>query len=193
MNNIPKGAIYHMKNILILTGSPRSGSNSRLLAEAFAKGAQSKGHSVTTFDAGKKKIGGCTACDTCWSTGHACSLADDFRELEPLLIDADVLVLASPLYWFGFSAQLKAAIDKLYAFAGARSKTPLKIKESVLLMSAGDPDASAYEGAIATYKSIAAYSGWQDVGVLAVTDINDKEAVLSTDALTKAEALGASL
>lgn len=88
------------KNILILTGSPRIGGNSDLLAEAFAKGA-------------------------------ACSFHDDFNLLAPMLEEADALILASPIYWFSFPSEIKAAIDKLYAFLiGGK---PLKIKECMLL------------------------------------------------------------
>jgi multimeric flavodoxin WrbA len=182
-----------MKNILVLTGSARSNSNSDLLAEAFIKGARAAGHTVKKFNTAKKKIYGCIACDTCWSTGYACSLEDDFRELQPLLEEADVLVLASPLYWFGFSAQIKAAIDKLYAYVETRTKRPLKIKEAVLLMSAGGEGQDVFAGAVATYQRIVAYSGWKDAGILTVDQINDKGAVLETDALKTAERLGASL
>ena len=96
-----------MKNILVLTGSPRKGGNSDLMADAFIKGAIAKGHQVIKFETAKKVIGGCKACDKCWSLGTACVFRDDFAELEPLIEKADVIVLATPLYWFNMSAQIK--------------------------------------------------------------------------------------
>jgi multimeric flavodoxin WrbA len=86
------------------------------MAEAFMKGALSKGHQVTKFRAAAKAISGCKACNTCWSKDRACSFRDGFTELEPLLEKADVTVFASPLYWFGMSSQIKAAIDRMYAY-----------------------------------------------------------------------------
>ena len=121
------------KNILVLTGSPRKNGNTDRLAQAFIDGAIEAGHQVQRFDAGRKRINGCTACDACWSKGTACVFTDGFTELEPMLEAADVLVIASPLYWSTFPAQLKAAIDKLYAYVSPACQHPLKIKESALL------------------------------------------------------------
>ena len=106
-----------MKNILILTGSPRVGGNSDLMADAFQKGAESAGHKVIRYEAGRNAILPCRACESCFSNGKACVWDDRFsNELAPLIEEADVIVLATPLYWFTFPAQLKAAIDKMYSF-----------------------------------------------------------------------------
>ena len=106
-----------MKNILILTGSPRVGGNSDLMADAFQKGAESAGHKVVRYEAGRNAILPCRACEACFSNGKACVWDDRFsNELAPLIEEADVIVLATPLYWFTFPAQLKAAIDKMYSF-----------------------------------------------------------------------------
>jgi multimeric flavodoxin WrbA len=85
------------KNILIITGSPRKNGNSDMMADAFIKGALAAGHKTIKFEAAFKKISGCTACDKCWSTGSACVINDDFAGLEPLLEEADMIVLAFPL------------------------------------------------------------------------------------------------
>ena len=128
------------KNILVLTGSPRSNGNSFMLADAFIKGAEEAGHRIQRFDAARKQIDGCRACNQCFKHGKACLFDDDFNSLAPILEEADVLVLATPLYWFSFPTQLKAALDKFYAFmAGGR---PLKIKECALLVSADQRIAS---------------------------------------------------
>lgn len=182
-----------MKNILVITGSPRKGGNSDLLADAFIKGARSKGHQVTKFSAAAKAISGCRACNTCWSEGHACTFRDDFAELEPLLEKAEVLVFASPLYWFGLSSQLKAAMDRMYAYDMENRKVSLPIKESVLLICGACEGLESFDGVIASYKSSLNYMKWQDAGILAVPKVSDKGDILKTDALQKAELIGKAL
>ncbi|WP_224982987.1 flavodoxin family protein [Geomonas agri] len=176
------------KNILVLSGSPRKGGNTDKLADAFTAGAERAGHSVVKFRTADKNIKGCIDCKTCFSKGTACSVPDDFAELAPLLEQADVLVLATPLYWYSFPAQLKPAIDKLYSFFVG--KRPLKIKECVLLVSGGDKEERKFEGIVKSYQLIAEFLGWQDSGTLIVPGLHDKDDVLKTDGLSRAEALG---
>lgn len=182
-----------MKNILVLTGSPRRNGNSDKMAEVFIKGALSIGHEVTKFEAAKKDIKGCKACKACWSKGKACTFQDDFDELAPLLEAADVIVFCTPLYWFSFPSQIKAAIDKMYAYIGKNCKYPLKIKESFLLVCGADEGMEVFDGIKATYREIAHYMKWEDKGVLIVQKVNEKGAIEATDALAKAEALGLSI
>jgi len=181
-----------MKNILVLTGSPRKGGNSDLLADAFIKGAEEAGHKVSKFASAEKKIAGCRACDKCWSTGTACIFPDDFRELAPLVEEADTLVIVSPVYWFTMSAQIKAAIDRLYAYYTPNRKKDLKLTETVLLSCAAD-EPSVFKGLEETYKSLLAYTGWRNAGIITVPEVSDKGDILKTDALTKAEELGKSI
>lgn len=163
------------------------------MADSFIKGAQLVGHEVTKFETARKEIGSCKACETCWSKGKPCSFQDDFDELAPLLEAADVIVFSTPLYWFNFSTQIKAAIDKMYAYVGKSCKRPLKIRESLLLVCGADEDMNVFDGITATYRAIAHYMKWEDKGVLAVPKINEKGAIEATDALMKAEELGKSL
>lgn len=178
------------KNVLILSGSPRKGSNTEMLLQAFQRGAEAAGHQVAVFDTAAKQIGGCRACQACWSKETACVFQDGFTELEPLLEAADVLVLASPIYWFALSAQLKAAIDRLYAYNREQTRRPLKIKETALLLVAGDTEVSVFEGAVKSYELMMNYLGWQDCGRVLVPDVNDRGAIAGNAALQKAEELG---
>lgn len=176
------------QNILVLTGSPRKGGNSEKLADAFIAGARKVGHSVVKYTAADKKIKGCIDCQTCFQKGSACSVPDDFKDLAPLIEQADMIVFATPLYCFSFPMQLKAAIDKLYSYF--ISKTPLKIKECALLVTGGAPDESKFRGIVASYQLIAEFENWQDRGVIIVPGLHDKEDILKTDGLKRAEALG---
>ncbi|UQZ89622.1 flavodoxin family protein [Deltaproteobacteria bacterium Smac51] len=182
-----------MKNVLVITGSPRKGGNSDLMAEAFIKGTEKKGHTVMRFDAGRKNVGGCKACDTCWSKGRPCSFDDDFNELESMLEKADCLVLVSPVYYFTFTAQIKAVIDKLYAYTSANCPKPLKWTESVLLACAGDDRPIAFSGMIEAYKLIGEYLNLKDRGIVAATEVYARDDIKKTDYLEKAEKLGAAL
>lgn len=176
------------KNIVVLTGSPRTGGNSDLLAEAFMKGASEAGHEVVKCEAGKKNIIGCKACDTCYSKGKPCTFDDDFNRIAPLIEKADMIVFVTPLYWFTFPAQLKAAIDKTYSFIIGGKE--LKIKESMLLVCGEDDDESAFDGIISTYKRIAYYQKWTDRGQLIVPGLLNKGDILSTKYLAVAEKMG---
>jgi putative NADPH-quinone reductase len=109
------------------------------------------------------------------------------------LAEADVLALASPLYWFVFSAQLKAALDKFYAFMEPRTKKKPILKEAVLLMTAWYSRPEAYCGAIGTYRETCRYLGLRDRGIITVASVYDVGAIAGNDALKQARELGASL
>lgn len=181
------------KNILIITGSPRKGGNSGMLAESFANGARSNGHKVTFFNAAQKQINGCKACGTCWSKGRACTFIDGFTELEPLLEQADAVVFSSPLYWFSFSSQIKSAIDKINAYDTEKALRPLNVKESALLVCGACETSKMFDGIIATYNNMLEYLQWKDVGVLAVPGVQEKGDISKGSALDNAEQLGKKL
>lgn len=181
------------KNILVLTGSPRKGGNSDTLADAFIEGARSKGHDAARFETAVKTVQGCRACNACWSKGDACIFDDGFRELAPLLVKADVLVLATPLYFYGFASQIKAAIDKFYSFMVPHAKQKLKLKEAVLLMTAEEDRQEAFAGSVGTYKSICEYLELADRGMITVQGVNAKGEIAGNASLEQARALGASM
>ena len=179
------------KNILVLTGSPRKNGNSDLAADAFIKGAKDFGHKVEKFRAGKKTVDGCVVCNKCFSKGTACVYKDGFRELAPLLENADMIVFSTPLYFYSFSAQIKTAIDKIYSFHVG--KKPLKIKECVLLACGETDDEKDFDGLVKSYELIADFMNWEDKGRLIVTGVNKKGDISKTDALDRAEKLGANI
>lgn len=103
-----------MKHVLIVSSSPRKAGNSQLLCEQFQAGARSAGHSVDLIRLAEKKIDFCHACDGCMRNGGTCVLKDDMGGILSLLQKADVLVLATPVYFYGISAQMKTFIDRTY-------------------------------------------------------------------------------
>lgn len=103
------------KKVLILSGSPRKGGNSDLLCDEFMRGAQEAGHNVEKIRVSEKKIAPCSACYYCRQSGGECAHKDDMGSVLQKMIDADVIVLASPVYFYAISAQLKAVIDRTVA------------------------------------------------------------------------------
>ena len=105
-----------MKNVLILEGSARANGNSCTLSNEFARGAQEAGHSVEKIQVARKKISGCLGCNACYRNGGSCVQKDDMEEIRAKMLDADVIVLASPIYFYSMTAQMKTLIDRTYAF-----------------------------------------------------------------------------
>lgn len=181
------------KNILIITGSPRKGGNSDLMAEAFAKGARGAGATVNVFNAAADPVKPCTACDACWKKGKPCVFDDGFDRLGPMLEQADTVVLCGPLYWYTFSAQLRSATDKFYAYMSENAPRKLKWSGMALMMCAADTDPAAFAGPVATYRSVLGFVELADRGQLLITDVMEKGAIHKTDALARAGKLGADL
>ena len=147
-------------NILILQSSPRAKGNTPWMAEEYKKAAEAAGHEVTLVNVAKKKINGCLACEYCHGKGEgACVQKDDMQELYPLLKEAEVLVLATPIYYFTFNSQMQAAIHRLY-----NMMTPPKLKKMALLMSSYSP--GVYDAAIAQYKYLLGFWKADDAGIV---------------------------
>ncbi|MDO5145662.1 MAG: flavodoxin family protein [Eubacteriales bacterium] len=103
-----------MKNVLIISGSPRKNGNSQALCEQFASGAKEAGNQVHLIRLAEKNIGFCYACDGCMRNGGTCVQKDDMAEILHLFQETDVLVLATPIYFYGITAQMKTFIDRTY-------------------------------------------------------------------------------
>ena len=180
------------KKVLVLTGSPRRGGNTDLLAEAFARGAQAAGHEVVVYESAHEKIKGCRACDRCFSTGKACVFDDDsFNKLAALFMESDAIAFSVPLYWYNFPAQMKAALDRTYSFFHAK-KLP-GIKKSVLMACAGEDDPACFDGLVTTYKLIGGHFGWDYGTPLLAPGLYDAGEIKGTDFLKQAERLGREL
>ena len=102
--------------IVVLMGSPRQDSNTAALVEAFKKGAESKGNEVIVKNIAKMNIKPCVACEYCHTKGEgACIQKDDMQEIYPLLAEAEGVVIASPIYYFGLTGQAETALSRFYA------------------------------------------------------------------------------
>lgn len=104
-----------MKNVLILSGSPRKKGNSDTLCDEFRRGAEESGHQVEKIFLRDKTIGYCLACYHCKKNGGMCAIRDDMAEIMEKMLAADVIVMASPVYFYSMDAQMKALIDRSVA------------------------------------------------------------------------------
>ena len=151
--------------ILVLNGSPRPQGNTAAMVEAFTKGARESGHEVTVINVCQKEIRGCLACEYCHTKGDGrCIQQDDMQEVYPLLDEAEMIVLASPIYYHGFTGQLQCAINRIYAL-----DKPKHLKKAALIMSSGSDH--VYSGAIYEYQnSFLQYLKLEDMGIYSAYD-----------------------
>ena len=149
--------------IVLLTGSPHRHGASNMLADRFAEGAQEAGHEVYRFDCASASVHPCIGCDSCRKEdSKGCVFRDDMPELNPKLLEADAIVFASPIYYFGLSAQIKTVIDRFYA----NNTALMGGKKCALLLAAGDPYEHNMEGARLTFELMAHYLQWDIVDMV---------------------------
>lgn len=102
------------KKVLLISSSPRRGGNSELLCDQFMAGAQEAGNEAEKIVLSEKRIGYCRACNSCRRNGGSCVQTDDAAEIVDKMIAADVIVMATPVYFYSMSAQMKTLIDRTY-------------------------------------------------------------------------------
>jgi multimeric flavodoxin WrbA len=156
------------KKVLVLLGSPRRKGNSTDLAQKIAEGAKSEGASVRTVFLHGMNISPCTACYACQKPkSRGCSIDDDMQPLYRAMLEADAWVIASPVYWFTLSAQMKLWMDRCLAFP-AYGKEPFEGKRIAIAMSYGgeDPFDSGCVNALRTFQDAYNYVGAEIVGMV---------------------------
>ena len=174
------------QSIVVLSGSPRRNGNTDRLAAAFVEGAQSTGKNVTLFRTADMDISGCRGCNRCFDTKGVCVQTDDMSVILDAIKQADILVLASPVYFFSVSAQLKLAVDRTYALMNAE----LSVKKAALLLTCGDDTEEVAKGAVVTYKTICSYSKWEDAGIIIAPRLHSPHDIEGREELEMARKLG---
>ena len=173
------------KKVLILSGSPRKNGNSDMLCNEFARGAIEAGHEVEKIRVAEKNIGYCRACYACRGTG-VCAIKDDMAEVLQKMIDADVLVLASPVYFYSIDAQLKALIDRTVA-----RWTEVKNKEFYYIVTAADSGNEAAETTLACFRGYAdCVNGAKEMGIVYGMGVYEKGKVKDRQAMNEAYEMG---
>ena len=179
------------KKIIILNGSPRKNGNTSALTAQFKKGAEETGHVVTEFHLGSMKIGGCLGC---WhggkDTDSPCVQKDDMMKIYPVYREADVVVLASPLYYWFISGQLKTTFDRLFAVAECDPNYRNPKKESVLIMAA---EGAGFEESEHWYDHLEKHIGWKSLGKVLCGGVTQPGDIEGRAELKTAYELGASI
>ena len=175
------------KKIVVITGSPRKNGNSFAMTDAFIKAAEGKGHTVTRFDAALKKVGGCHACETCFSTGKACTFDDDFNTIVPAILKADTIVFTMPVYWYSIPAQIKGVIDRIFSLVvGGKD---IAGKECALITCCEEEDMSVMDGVRIPIERMCALNKWKMVGEVLIPGVLNAGDIEKTDGCKKAAAL----
>ena len=175
-----------MKKVLIISSSPRKGGNSDILCDAFAEGAKAAGNKVEKVRIADLKIGYCTGCYACQKTGK-CVIKDDAQSVIDKMLEADVIVLASPVYFYTICAQLKALIDRTVVVY-----PNLTNKKFYFLLTMADTNRKMFDGVLAAMRGfLACYEGSKECGKVCASGVYEKGKVKGTKFMSAARKLGA--
>ncbi len=175
-----------MSNIVVLSGSMRKGGNTEMLVQAFVDGAE-KNNCVDVISVADYKVNPCIGCNTCFAReGHECFQKDDMSQVYEKLKAADVLVVASPVYFYGVSAQLKALIDRLHT----PMRNEFKMKRLALILVGAATLPELFDAIKVQYRLVLNYFKLEDAGTVLVRGAKDKGDVKNTNGLEEAYQLG---
>ncbi len=163
--------------ITVITGSAHKHGTSALLADKFIEGAREAGHDVFRFDAAFKQVHPCIGCDTCNTKKNGCVYKDDMQEVNPHLLEADVLLFVSPVYYYNINAQLKAVIDRFYANNAALQKN----KKALLMLTMADDTTESADAPTVFFDRFCNYMEWENLGVLSAIACWTREDIEKTD------------
>lgn len=178
-----------MSRIVVFVGSVRKNGNTDLLARAFVDGAK-KNNDVEVVSVADYKINPCIGCNSCFAReNHQCFQKDDMELIYRKLMDADIIVVASPVYFYGISAQLKAIVDRLHT--PLRNEFPVKKLALLLVGAATLPE--LFDAIKVQYQLILNYFHLEDAGMVLVRGVKDIGDMEGHPALQEAYDLGVSL
>lgn len=191
-----------MKQIMIVVGGGRRNGNTAQLVEAFTKGAVDAGHQVEIISLANIEVKGCLGCNAC-RYDKPCVQQDGFNDIAPKIKKADLIVFASPLYFWTLSAKLKAFIERFYCIAQPDENPPYgryeryPIHDAALLVTSADHFFWTFEQVTSYYQfAIINYIGFIDKGMLLAGgcgDTNGKPNIQNTEHLKKAYQFGKSI
>ena len=174
------------KKVLILSGSPRKGGNSDLLCDEFLRGAQESGNQVEKVFLRSKKVAPCNACYYCKNSGGKCAIPDDMAEILDKMQAADVIVMASPVYFYSIGAQMKAVIDRSVA-----RWTNIPNKEFYYIMTASEDSDTVMDCTLECFRGFAAcLDGAQEKGVIYGKGVYEAGAIKGLPAMREAYEMG---
>lgn len=176
------------KQILIVKGSPRKNGNTAAMAASFAKGASESGNIITEIGLKDKIIGDCMGCGACQKQNGACAQKDDMTEIYDAMKKADVIVLASPVYFYTWTSLMKRMVDRTFAVE------PILTNKKFYLLSAGaTPEEKYMQTMIDSFRhyiSCFRAGGNEEGGILFAYDTNGSSDVKTMSVLEEAYQMG---
>ena len=148
--------------IAVLEGSPNKHGSSNMLAEEFIRGAKEAGHNIEVIDTAHADIHPCTGCVKCGYEGP-CSQKDDVENIRKIILDSDMMVFVTPLYYYGMSAQLKTMIDRFCAFNSSIQRKHMK---SAMISAAWNADDWTFGSLLSHYRTLVRYLNLTDMGTV---------------------------
>lgn len=176
--------------IVVLQGSPNRDGSTAILAEEFARGARGAGHVVERVDVAEKDVAPCRGCVACGYGARPCAQRDGMGRILDAVLASDMLVLATPLYYYGMTAQLKAVIDR---FCSANSAITARRLDAALLAVAWNDDDWTFDALEAHYETLCRYLCMTDRGRVLGRGCGTPGMTRRTDAPRRAYELGAEL
>ena len=148
--------------VAILFASPNAQGSTRILVDRFTQGALEADHEVDLIDVARAHVAPCTGCIACGYEGP-CMQKDDMEAIRASILASDALVFATPLYYYGMSAQLKCVVDRFCAFNSSLNRKHLK---SALLTVAWNADDWTFDALLAHYQTLVRYCNFEDAGTV---------------------------
>jgi len=171
-----------MSKIAVLIGSPRRGGNTDMLAQAFIDGIDKQKNTVEIISVADVKVGGCTGCNACYVNNSLCVQKDDMQDIYNKLTDAETIVIATPIYFYGISSQLKSIVDRLHN----PIRNTFHVKKLVLLMVCADTIPTVFDSVVTMYQSVLSYFSLQNGGIVKADGVKEKGDIKGNPALIEA-------
>lgn len=182
------------KKVLIISASARRGGNSDVLCDQFAQGAKEAGHDVEKVFLADKTVNYCKGCYACSHTKGVCVHKDDMTELLEQMIRADVLVLATPVYFYNMNAQLKTVIDRTVAREKEiRELVSTKEKEAYLIAAAAEGEMSVFDGTRMAFHGFIDYYHIREAGLILAMNVFGKGDINKSPVMAEAYQAGLSV
>lgn len=177
------------KKAFVISASPRKGGNSDILCDQFIRGAVDGGNKAEKVFLGEKKINYCLGCGACQNNGGSCVHHDDMDEVLDKMIKADVLVMATPIYFYSMNAQLKTLIDRTCC-----KYTKLADKRAYLIATSADSRKESMDAAIAGFRGfLACLDNVEEAGIIYGTGVHGKGEVREKEVMRTAYDMGRSM
>jgi multimeric flavodoxin WrbA len=166
-----------MKRVLGIVGSPRKNGNTHILVSRILEGAQAEGAIAETLLLGDLTIRECDGCHACWK-GKSCSKQDDMKGIYAKIVESDVIVFGTPVYWYGPTALMKALIDRFVYFNCPENRAKIRNKSAIIAVPLEDNNPHTADLVAAFFEKSLEYLEMKLVGQVIAPGVGEKGDIL---------------